>query len=380
MFKFRFIIDDTFPDPRDLVFEHTYPFVTLLRTYHQQAETPHLIPDRQLLLQTAHLLKKQIEEGPFDMDLLILSVWIHNWMGEFDESCQILERFLSTPRSFSEIAFARWQIVDNLALAKHHAECIAEQKAFYTFACNHPPPEQCLFVLSDGTQAQSWQEMGLIQEWITLVEEHWKRTDLQRAQSNDVFYLARTAAYVYLDQKEYAASADCVQRILSLLQNDLAPEVRMRYQGEAVYIELESLFRQEQSEQARQKAKLFTQQLMTWVPQPDKPQEYIRQYRRLCHNMATTLYFHQHYDLAIPLFEQAIHFGIIPYDAYIWLAASLWATTHQKELVLPYLTQAAQRYSDGGEPWEHFRSLREFQDVQQDQDFQQASQVLAPTF
>jgi hypothetical protein len=62
-------------------------------------------------------------------------------------------------------------------------------------------------------------------------------------------------------------------------------------------------------------------------------------------------------------------------EAYLWLVACLWVTTKQGEEVLPLLTQAAPWYLDGGEPWENFRILPEFDDVRDDLQFAQTAQV-----
>jgi hypothetical protein len=63
---------------------------------------------------------------------------------------------------------------------------------------------------------------------------------------------------------------------------------------------------------------------------------------------------------------------MVPYDASLWLAASLWATTHLRHEVLALLQQAAACYERPGDPWDHFQKLPEFQDVRKDAEFQVA--------
>jgi len=66
----------------------------------------------------------------------------------------------------------------------------------------------------------------------------------------------------------------------------------------------------------------------------------------------------------------------MPYEPFLWLAASLWASTKNKEGVLPLLAQAAHRYNDGGEPWQHFRTLPEFREVESDPQFEHAPRIV----
>jgi len=50
------------------------------------------------------------------------------------------------------------------------------------------------------------------------------------------------------------------------------------------------------------------------------------------------------HDLAIPFFQRAIELNTLSEYAYLWLAASLWATTADRSQVLPLLRRATYRH------------------------------------
>ena len=94
------------------------------------------------------------------------------------------------------------------------------------------------------------------------------------------------------------------------------------------------------------------------------------------HNAAAPVYRAGQYDLAIPLFRQAIQLGAGSAWPYAWLAASLWATTKNREEVLALLREAAARFEGTGDrAWQTLRHLPEFHELQDDPAFRAALTV-----
>jgi len=146
---------------------------------------------------------------------------------------------------------------------------------------------------------------------------------------------------------------------------------------ECAIIDIDAAHQDGQTEQVVAFANAITDHLEEWEGQlGGAPLDEIRQFRSRCHNVASALYRGRYYDLAIPLFRKAITYCTMAHEPYLWLAACLWATTKQREKVLPFLVQAAHRDTDGGEPWENFRALPEFDDVRDDPEFAQAARVV----
>ncbi|MDQ2732987.1 MAG: hypothetical protein M3Y56_15120, partial [Armatimonadota bacterium] len=98
--------------------------------------------------------------------------------------------------------------------------------------------------------------------------------------------------------------------------------------------------------------------------------------RSFCHNMGLPLRGAQQYDLALPMLERAVKLGMKSPWTYLSLAAALWATTKDKDIVLPLLKHAALNYPIVPIWDEHSRPL-EFADVADDPDFLAA--VTLPT-
>ena len=96
----------------------------------------------------------------------------------------------------------------------------------------------------------------------------------------------------------------------------------------------------------------------------------------LYHDSAALLYFARQYDLAIPLFQEAIALGSSFPHTFWWLAASLWATTRDRATVLAWLREGwcgrrNQRYE--------LQDMPEFADVADELNTRALKNALADT-
>jgi tetratricopeptide (TPR) repeat protein len=373
--QFHRTVDSLFPLVQAVPITHEHTLASLLRRYEQQLEQASASgPDRSLLEQAQSLLQERLATTNLDSELLLLAMWIHSHMGAFRETITIVKRFLSCTHSPEEEAWARWHLVDNYALARCCIEAMREQKDLLQFALQHFSAGECLFVMYDGTQASCWEQNERGEEWLQIVQALLQQVEAHEANRMDRFYCLRTAAYVCLSLEQTSYAQEFIQAVAALADEDLSWAGNLRCRTEASILLIKLASDANDVQRIRAVGEEITHELTSKQPHEITTSiEAIRQYRMLCHNTAAPLYRAKQYDLAIPLFEQAIRYGAMPYDPYLWLAASLWATTHQTEKVFVLLRQAAQRYSDGEDPWQKFRRLPEFAAVRDDPSFQHAA-------
>ncbi len=378
---FQRTTDSLFPFVSQMTITHEHAIAELLITYEQQLEEDTL-PDRGLVEQAYTLLVERLNTIPLDTELALLGHYLYLEKGAFDECALFLRRYLALPHSLDEEAWARWHLVDALALARHCLETAQEQKQLLQFTLQHFLVEQCLFVMSDSTQARCWEASGQAEQWMALVESLLHQVEPSQDTRADRFYVLRTASYICLSVQKTEQVQHYIQMIRALMNEDSQWAENKRYFVESSLIDLKIHDEAADMEGVRRVGQDVTHHIMAWeaelqgLPFED---ERVRRYRTLCHNTAAPLYRAKHYDLAIPLFRCAIAYGTMPYEPFLWLAASLWASTKRREEVVPLLSQAAQRYNDGGEPWQHFRTLPEFHEVQNDPQFEHASRVVFAT-
>jgi hypothetical protein len=231
-------------------------------------------------------------------------------------------------------------------------------------------------VLSDGTQARSWEDEGWGDQWIALVESLMRQVQPDNDNRTDCFYVLRTAAYVCLSL-QWTKQAQHYAQAIRLLQDE-QPDVaqRQRYLIEASLIDLKLAHQIADTQAINRIGTHLTHLLATWeadVQGLPLNSERVRQYRMLCHNVAAPLYRAQQYQLAIPLFRRAITYGAMPSEPFLWLAACIWATTPPtpkcRNDVGALLAQAARRYDNGSDPWQRFRALPEFENVDFEREF-----------
>ena len=322
------------------------------------------------------LVQERLATIPLDTELLLLAHWAFLQNGQFDEAATLLRQYLAEPRELDEQAWAKWHLVDELALGRYHLEAVQEQQEYLHWATQVYPPSSCLYVLADGTQARSWFRIGKGREWLSMLDDLLQQVEPTSQNRLDRFYCLRTAAFMGKDLKDTTIMRKYVHAIRCLIEEDPSWAETRWVRVECVIIDIDAAHQDGQTEQVVVLAHEMTNYLEEWEHQlTGATLAEIRQFRCRCHNVASALYRGRYYDLAVPLFRKAVAHCTMAHEPYLWLAASLWVTIKQRQEVLLLLTQAAHRYHYGGKPWENFRTLPEFDDVRDDPQFAQAAEV-----
>ncbi len=358
--------------------EHEQEIAQLLITYEIQRESSTL-PDRILLYQAREMIEQKSVVCSLDHELVELALNLYQSLGTWDEEIALLRRYMGQ-RDLLDItthAWVRWHIVNCLALLEHNLAVVTEQEAFFQWATAVFPLEECFFVLGDGTQANCWQRVEKAEQWFALLD--WLFAHARPTIDNhlDRFYCLRTAVHLCLRCKDEHRLQTYLKSLTCLEQEPFESEKQMWMHIEIQILHIIAASMHGNSQHMREHAQTVTHLLSQWETAIDPNTTTQReQFRSLCHNAAAPLYRAKQYDLAIPLFRKSIAHHTNPHYAYLWLAASLWYTTHERREVLLLLQQAAARYDERGNPWEHFQKLPEFQDVQEDAEFQAYASIL----
>jgi len=362
--------DTLFQWVEDMQIQRETILAQLLIAYEHQCENDQHEPDAGLLGQALHLLQQRLSQVPVDQELAHLGNALYLYLRAFEQTRDLLTQYRRQPLSPYEEAWARWRTIDCLALEHKNDEVVAEQSAFLQWAMQSLPLEHCLFVLNDGTQASAWLLAGKQQEWFKLFEQLMAAVPPTHENREDRFLCIRTAINVHL----HADNPEQARRLMPLFgQLELdgftwEENTDMQIEIQAMHIDI--LGALQEIEHLRQVGKKATEQLISWknsLHHPTSQQK--RQIRRLCHNIASSLYQTRQYDLAIPLFQIALSYGTTSEHTYAWLAASMWMRDHEQAPVAALL-QKAERYDPSGKIVEIIRSLPELQDFPYEPQFQ----------
>ena len=363
--------DSLFQWAEDMHIERETELAQLLIRYQHQYESGQQEPDAGLLEHALHLLQQRISSMPVDQELAHLGYALYCYLRYFEQTRDLMTQYRNQPLSLYEEAWARWIIIDCLALERNGDAVVAEQPAFLQWAMQSLPLEHCLFVLNDGTQALAWLLVGKQEQWFRLFEQLMAAVPPTHQNREDRFLCIRTAIAVHL----HAGHPEKAHQLLPLFDQleleGFTWEENMDMQTEIQAMHIEILGALQETEQLRQVGKEVTEQLITWknsLHDPKPVQK--RQIRRLCHNIASSFYETKQYDLAIPLFQMAIEYGVsTAHITYAWLAASVWMRDHEQAPVAALLQQA-ERYDPSGKIIEMIRSLPELQDFPYEPQFQ----------
>jgi tetratricopeptide (TPR) repeat protein len=354
----------------DMQIERETELAQLLICYQHQLESDQHEPDPGLLEQALHLLQHRLSLRPVDQELAHLGDAVYCYLGYWEQTRDLLAHYRAQALPLYEEAWARWRTIDCLALEHKCEAVVAEQPVFLQWAMQSLPLENCLFVLNDATQAVCWNVAGKQQEWFRLFKQLMAAVPPTHQNREDRFLCIRTAIAVHL----HAGHPEQARKLLPLfdgleLQGFTWEEnTDMQIEIQAMHIKILGML--QDTESLRQIGKQVTDQLTNWKNSLQNPKLALkRQIRRLCHNIASSLYKTRQYDLAVPLFQMALELGGTSEHTYAWLAASLWMRDH--ELVpVANLLQQAEHYDPSGKIIQTIRSLPELQDFPYEPQFQ----------
>jgi len=347
------------------------PIAALLIAYEHQQNRGVSAPTLSLLDQATRLVEERLREQDLDTALLCLAEAVYRHRAEPEPLIAVLARYLAAARPPADEAWARWHLVDNLALLRRCTEMITAQQRLVQWAEPMFGVASCLWVMNDGTQARCWVTTGQAAHWLALFEDLMARAEATAHNRLDRFYYLRTAASVRIQDGHHAAVTPLIQRIHALAEEDTMWEDAGMVRCEAAVLTLSLLSASGSDAALRHVAAEASAHLAAYEARyPLENDDHRRRVQTLYHNTAAVLYRATQYDVAIPLFRRAIALGLSFPHTYVWLAAALWATTHDRTTVLPLLREAALR-DVRGTRW--YRHLPEFRAVADDPAFERAA-------
>ncbi|MBV9688748.1 MAG: hypothetical protein JO202_03450 [Ktedonobacteraceae bacterium] len=341
----------------------------LLLVYERQLETEGYTPDAHLLAEAETLLQERLRVMEVDRELAHLGNSLYTYLQKWEQIRQLLTSYRAQGLVAYEQAWAWWTVNDCLALERNCAAVVKQQRALLQWAFQHFSVDQCLFVMNDSTQALCWLLAGQKRGWFAIFDELMGRIPASEQNREDRFLYLRTAILQHIrPQQEQQAhlALPLVSSLYHLLQEEPTWQRHADVLLETQASHMEVLAVLGKTEQLREIGQAAVHHLTTWIqtlPEPSLKEK--RQIRRLCTNIAYSLYEAKQYDLAIPLFQQAIAYGVTPPHSYMWLAACVWATTHDRSQVLSLLDQA-KAHDASGHIVKQFALLPEFQDLYAD--------------
>ena len=314
------------------------------------------------------LLNKQFQEGCLGTEAVHLANEVSYFFGgDKGFTVKILSQYLTQPLTVEEESWARWELIDNLAMLHQCEEAVINHRDFLAWARGHLPQDRLLWVMYDGTQAVCWSATSKGDEWVQIFNDIMAVITPSPENRYDRFIYLRTANRMCSQREKFEEALQIANRIRDLSEEDpnWEPAFGVRIESYAsqiaVHRELQNI------SEIRCIGEDACAELGAYRAQnADLDFEQKRKLSTLYHNLAASLYFARQYDLAIPLFRSAINLGVWEHWTYSWLAASLWATTKSRFEVLSLLKQGSDRVVGNYDAWTR---LPEFQDVVTDAEF-----------
>lgn len=146
----------------------------LLNEYQQQLKTDASSAD-QTLLETVRktlndILDKQLQEGCLESEAVRLANEISYFFGGDKRfTVKVLSQYLTQPLTLEEESWARWELIDNLAMLDQCEEVVTYHRDFLAWAREHLSQDRLLWVMYDGTQAVCWRSASKGDEWLSKI-------------------------------------------------------------------------------------------------------------------------------------------------------------------------------------------------------------------
>lgn len=123
------------------------------------------------------------------------------------------------PRTPDEEAWARWELVDQLAALGRCDEAVRAHRELFDWALGALPADRLLWVMSSATHARCWVEAGRHEEWLVIFRELLGRVPRRSTNRLQRLDYLRTAGLVLVE----VGRRDDALRVAGMLR-DLAEE------------------------------------------------------------------------------------------------------------------------------------------------------------
>jgi tetratricopeptide (TPR) repeat protein len=333
-----------------------------LRLYQQQLQASQ--PPNSTLLQRAEEKVCVSLQGGLHAEIVHLALFLYQYQKTYEKAIPLLTTYLAQPLPLEEEAWARWHLIDHLALTKQDAATIAAQESLLLWAKRYASPGALLWAWMDSTQASCWRRAGRGEAWLQIARDLLAQATPIPDNCHERYTLLVTATDVARSENHSAEAISFIEQLRRLTHEISDAEARFQMTHEVSLLGIKVFLHQHDIEQARQEAMKLSQLLAVREREAVVPAQ---NFWPLYHNLGAVMYFAGQYDLAIPWLRRALEHSTSEHT-YLWLAAALWATTEQREVVLPLLTKGA-AFATGGQAWLAFQALPEFRTVHNDAGF-----------
>ncbi len=312
---------------------------------------------------------------------------IHLQLRNNERRIEILQTYLGKGLSPEEEAWARWNLVDGLALARRCDEVVSAHIDFFEWAKTNIDPEEWLWVMYDGTQALCWFRAGDGDEWLDIYHDLIASVPPTEANRYDRFLYHRTACLA-LSANGRPTDAVPIGKTITDIGNenpDWPYAFYVKANGYTYLAEAYSALGQIGEFQAVvDRTNSLLSEFAESLPRPEEigelpllvpkladPMNQMRHsnehqqldpilaYRGACHNLGAVLYRAKEYNLAARQFEAAMSYKFLSQYLAKCYAASLWMTTHDRERLDEFIGRASPAFGSNDNWWKTIPELHE---------------------
>lgn len=331
-----------------------------------------------LLLNAYDLVKQELNDTNYSIGTVRLAHKIFGYLGDkgLQDRVEIMRRYLESdqPKSLEDRFWAKWELVDNLALLKQYKSMIEEQKSFFAWVQQHMSPDHLLRVMYDSTQAIGWVEEGKADEWFDIYYDLIERIPPTESNRSARLVLVETAAGLLIFHlKQYAKVIPELERYKKIVYEDESWAEHINF-----LIRLKSYQLSVYSAQGDwlNYEKTVNEGLLEFINGINKHHSNgsvsMNDLCNMAHEIGTCLMWEKRYKQALPLFEYAIQnqgSGI----SHFFYAVCVWASQKNRQLTLQHLKLAEMKVTGNGGLRSRYKQMfldqAEFADVWEDDEF-----------
>ncbi|WP_062104369.1 hypothetical protein [Bacillus niameyensis] len=351
----------------------------LLENFLQKHQEDPTSNDNVMLEQAAEHVDIEMRESSFSIESVRMAHKIYGLLGDqgLNRIVEVMKCYLVSRKDdpLENQFWARWELVDNLALLKRYKEMIKEQRSFLDWTMENMSHDYWLKVIYDSTQGVGWVEEGLQDEWFSMYEEVMNKVKRTEENRLERILLVETAAGLYIFNlleaenalKEIARYDEILQEDPSWSRyNEFSTRIRS-YQLE-VYRVLKDW---EKYDAIALKSLAELEQQIKLYQTADKEGN-VLELSSKAHELGTCFMWANRYQDALKLYRFAVENTGSGVNHFFY-AVCLWAQEKDKEKTLHHLRMAEHdvTWNGGlrGRYKQMFLNQPEFADVYDDQEF-----------
>lgn len=331
-----------------------------------------------LLLKAFEFVQEEIVDSRYSIDSVRLGHEIYGYLGDrgLQLRVDLMRKYLEkgTLESLTDCFWAKWEMVDNLALLKNYEEMIEEQRAFLEWARENLGPEYWIKVIYDSTQAVGWFHEGKSEEWFAIYHDILTRITPSETNRHSRILLVETAAGLCAyERKDYEQALKEIQKYHDILHEDEMWSDYDKFYIRYVTYMLETYVGKNEMDKYEELVNEVVLKIEIKFVQNEKGlSDNMDEVCDMAHDIATCLMWEKRYEQAIKLFEKAIEYqgtGV----THFFYAICIWAKRKDREETLHHLRMAENKITGNGglrSRYIHmFLEQPEFSDVREDAEF-----------